>query len=108
MFKALLRTDGTVTVTGGDLAWRPQREHFLRICTAHFANMLLNNPELTIHDFGREERTVECDEYHFIESCGRRVHDEEYHYCQEVLKGVVKRMRKQRRFELKSEPQFTV
>lgn len=97
MFRALLRTDGTVTVTGGDLAWRPQREHFQRICTAQFANLFQERPELSIHDFSREERTVECDEYQFISAGGPRITDDEYELSRTVLKDVVKRMRQKKR-----------
>jgi hypothetical protein len=92
MFKAFLRTDGAVVVTGGDVAWQFQRRQFQRLVTKMFASTLKSMPETTVlSDFSSKERTVVCDVAAFIGSDAAKVTDTEYQYCRAVLKEIVER-----------------
>ena len=92
MFKAFLRTDGAVVVTGGDVAWQYQRKQFQRLVTRLFATKLNSLPETTVlSDFSSTERTISCKVTDFIGSEAAKVTDSEYQYYRAVLKQIVER-----------------
>jgi hypothetical protein len=92
MFRAFLRTDGAVVVTGGDAAWQFQRRQFQRLVTRLFAAKLAELPNSTVlSDFSSTERTITCDVYEFVGSETAKVTDSEYQYCRAILKEIVER-----------------
>lgn len=87
MFKAFLRTDGVVTVSGGDVAWVYQRKSFQRFCTKLFAYKLKSLSNSTkIADFPPNLRTLVCNEHDFVGEPIELVSDKEYQYCRSILK----------------------
>jgi len=92
MFKAFLRTDGTVVVSGGDSAWAFQRKHYQRVATAAFAYMFQDlESDIQIADLSPNERTMTCTVYDFVASDKCKVADSEYSYCRRLLREVIRR-----------------
>ncbi len=92
MFKAFLRTDGAVVVSGGDPAWQFQRKQFQRLVTKVFVEKLKALPATTtLAEFNASERTIVCDVYEFMDLDAPRVTDNEYHHLRAVLREVVER-----------------
>lgn len=86
MFKAFLRTDGVVVVSGGDVAWTRQRKSFQRYCTKLFADKLESLPNSTrISDFSPKLRTLVCEVYDFVGEPLDNISDSDYQYYRSVL-----------------------
>lgn len=92
MFKAFLRTDGAVVVTGGDVAWHFQRKQFQRQVTKAFALMLRRMSHTTVlSDFSASERTVVCEVEDFMEIDAPKVSDSEYLTYRAIIREIVER-----------------
>lgn len=95
MFKAFLRTDGNVTVSGGDIAWHRQRKDFQKLCTVIFAYHFKSLPSDTcISDFDPQERTMTIEETSFVGSDHRKVSEYEYTQCRRILNNAVSKKEK--------------